>query len=71
MDPEIIVRYVERIAYPRNGNVSNPTVYYRWRCRAGGYFRTLHAAKQALREAFGTTTFVITREPSLRYKYTF
>jgi hypothetical protein len=68
--PEIITRYIDRIAYARNGNASNPTVYYRWRCRAGGYFRTLRAAKQAMAEDFGVTDFQIVRENNPRYKWT-
>lgn len=42
---------VIRIAYARNGNVDNPTVYYRWNLYRGekylGSFRTLTEAKQA------------------------
>ena len=61
MPPETIRRIKDRVAYPRNGNCHNPTVLYRWACRSGPSFPTLREAKQALRDDFGATTFVIER----------
>ena len=61
MQPAIIRRIVDRVAYARNGNAHNPTIIYRWSCASGPSFRTLREAKQALRDDFGVTTFVIER----------
>jgi len=44
-----IRKVVSRTAYPRNGNVDNPTVYYRWELwREGRLIDSSHRAKDLL-----------------------
>lgn len=47
--PDGIKKVCTRVAYPRNGNVDNPTVYWHWRTADGCTFQTLREARAYLR----------------------
>lgn len=63
-----ITREFDRWAYPKNGNLDNPTPYFRWIVRidgqnVNGSDVTLAAAKSFLAEYFGITNPTIIRNP--------
>jgi hypothetical protein len=52
-----VVKVVDRVAYPQNGNAHNPTVYYQWHLLKGGklldrFFRYREARKAALNDDY-------------------
>lgn len=50
-----VEKRVARIAYPRNGNVHNPTVYYRWDVRdKGGRLVLVGVKTRAAARAYAT-----------------
>lgn len=70
-----ITREFERWAYPKNGNLSNPTPYFKWIARidgenVNGSDRTLASAKAFLAEYFGITNPAVVRAPLPRNPYT-
>ena len=53
-----IMKMVSRVAYARNGNQHNPTVYHRWYVPKGGSSHTLRAAKQLIDELICDGEFI-------------
>lgn len=62
-----IVRKFDHWSYPRNGNLHNPTPYFRWFAyvdgvRVNGGDSTLAKAKAFLAEYYGHTTPTVVRD---------
>lgn len=63
-----IIRKFDRWAYPKNGNLHNPTPYFRWESYVDGecvcsHDPSLARARALLRDYFGAETVTVTREP--------